>query len=115
MGQFHSDFDLKGCENVYASRSIFLGKKCYIDELKGIDENGKEQTDYHIRMKGVPNTTIKYTAKNLNLTVFELYEKLYEGDKIIFDLTEGGAKANFKINKNGTINTLPFFERIISF
>jgi hypothetical protein len=115
LGQFHSDFDLKGCENVYASRSIFLGKKCYIDELKGIDENGKEQTDYHIRMKGVPNSTIKYTAKNLNLSVFELYEKLYKGDKIKFDLTEGGAKANFKINKNGTINTLPFFERIISF
>lgn len=115
LGQFHSDFDLKGCENVYANRSIFLGKKCYIDELKGINEKGEEKTDYHIRMKGVPNTTIKYTAKNLNLTVFELYEKLYEGDKIMFDLTEGGAKANFKINKNGTINTLPFFERIISF
>jgi len=115
LGQFHSDFDLKGCENVYASRSIFLGKKCYIDELKGIDEKGQEQTDYHIRMKGVPNSTIKYTAKNLNLSVFELYEKLYEGDKIMFDLTEGGSKANFKINKNGTINTLPFFERIISF
>ncbi|MCI4442518.1 MAG: hypothetical protein JHC39_03335, partial [Lentimicrobium sp.] len=115
LGQFHSDFDLKGCENVYANRSIFLGKKCYIDELKGINEKGEEKTDYHIRMKGVPNTTIKYTAKNLNLTVFELYEKLYEGEKIMFDLTEGGAKANFKINKNGTIITLPFFERIISF
>ena len=115
LGQFHSDFDLKGCENVYANRSIFLGKKCYIDELKGIDENGEEQTDYHIRMKGVPNSTIKHTAKNLNINVFQLYEKLYQGDKIMFDLTEGGAKANFKINKNGTINTLPFFERIISF
>ena len=115
LGQFHSDFDLDGCENVYASRSIFLGKKCYIDELKGIDENGKEQTDYHIRMKGVPNSTIKHTAKNLNINVFQLYEKLYQGDKIKFDLTEGGVKANFKINKNGTINTLSFFERIISF
>ena len=115
LGQFHSDFDLKGCENVYANRSIFLGKKCYIDELKGIDENGQEKTDYHIRMKGVPTSTIKYTAKKLNLSVFELYEKLYQGDKIMFDLTEGGTRANFKINKNGTINTLPFFERVISF
>jgi dGTP triphosphohydrolase len=115
LGQFHSDFDLKGCEEVYANRSIFLGKKCYIDELKGIDENGQEQTDYHIRMKGVPNSTIKHTAKNLGITVFELYEKLYDGEAIKFDLTENGAKENFKINKNGTINTLPFFERIISF
>ena len=115
LGQFHSDFDLKGCDKVYANRSIFLGKKCYIDELKGVDEYGKEQTDYHIRMKGVPNSTIKYTAKSIGVSVYELYEKLYKGDAIKFDLTEGGAKANFKVNKNGTINTLPFFERIICF
>jgi len=129
LGQFHSDFELTdykkldeegyeekiSCKGIQARRSIFLGKKCYIDELKGMSESGIIKTDYHIRMKGVPNSTVKYTAKNLNLSVFELYEKLYEGEKIMFDLTEGGAKANFKINKNGTINTLPFFERIISF
>jgi hypothetical protein len=66
-------------------------------------------------MKGVPNSTIKHTAKNMGLTVYQLYEKLYEGDAIKFDLTEGGAKANFKINKNGSINTLAFFERVIKF
>ena len=115
LGQFHSDFDLKGCENVYANRSIFLGKKCYIDELYGTDEKGEQKIDYHIRMKGVPNSTIKHTAKNLGVSVYELYEKLYQGDAIKFDLTEGGAKANFKINKNGTINTLSFFERVIAF
>lgn len=116
LGQFHSDFDLKGCENIYANRSIFLGKKCYIDELYGTDEKtGEQKIDYHIRMKGIPNSTIKNTAKNLGLNVYELYEKLYQGDAIKFDLTEGGAKANFKINKNGTINTLSFFEREICF
>jgi hypothetical protein len=115
LGQFHSDFDLKGCENVYANRSIFLGKKCYIDELYGTDEKGEQKIDYHVRMKGVPNSTIKHTAKNLGVSVYELYEKLYQGDAIKFDLTEGGAKANFKINKNGTINTLSFFERVIAF
>jgi hypothetical protein len=146
LGQFHSDFDLKGCNSydlstmfnksktinsimskndsdfifkytqIYANRSIFLGKKCYIDELYGRDEKtGEQKIDYHIRMKGVPNSTIKHTAKNLNINVFQLYEKLYQGDAIKFDLTEGGVKANFKVNKNGTINTLPFFERIISF
>lgn len=146
LGQFHSDFDLKGCNSydlstmfnkskttnsimskndndfifkytqIYANRSIFLGKKCYIDELYGTDEKtGEQKIDYHIRMKGVPNSTIKHTAKNMGLTVYQLYEKLYEGDAIKFDLTEGGAKANFKINKNGSINTLAFFERVIKF
>jgi hypothetical protein len=116
LGQFHSDFDLKDCENVFANRSIFLGKKCYIDELYGTDEKtGEQKIDYHIRMKGIPNSTIKHTAKKMNIGVFELYEKLYAGESIKFDLTEGGVKANFKINKNGTINTLSFFERIIKF
>lgn len=116
LGQFHSDFDLKGCDNVYASRSIFLGKKCYIDELKGTDEiTGEEKTGYHIRAKGIPNSTIKYTANKMGINVFELYERLYKGDAVKFDLTEGGVKANFKINKNGSINTLSFFERIVKF
>ena len=129
LGQFHSDFELTdykkldeegyeekiSCKGIQARRSIFLGKKCYIDELKGMSESGIIKTDYHIRMKGIPNSTIKHTAKKMNIGVFELYEKLYQGDAIKFDLTEDGAKANFKINKNGTINTLPFFERIISF
>jgi hypothetical protein len=50
MGQFHSDFKsdiLQG--EIKASRSIFLGKKCYIDELKG----DGDAIDYHMRMKGV--------------------------------------------------------------
>ena len=51
----------------------------------------------------------------MGVSVFELYEKLFSGEAIKFDLTENGTRANFKINKNGTINTLPFFERIISF
>ena len=99
MSKNDSDFIFKYTQ-IYANRSIFLGKKCYIDELYGTDEKtGEQKIDYHIRMKGVPNSTIKHTAKNLNINVFQLYEKLYQGDKIMFDLTEGGVKANFKVNK----------------
>jgi hypothetical protein len=35
LGQFHSDFDVEGCNEVVATKSIFLGKKCYIDQLLG--------------------------------------------------------------------------------
>lgn len=115
LGQFHSDFELEGCRDIYASRSIFLGKKCYIDELKGTDNEGNEKTGYHIRMKGIPSSCIKYTAKNMGINVFELYEKLYDGEKISFDLTENGDKANFKTNKNGVIETLDLFVREIKF
>jgi hypothetical protein len=116
MGQFHSDFEIKDCKNIYAKRSIFLGKKCYIDELVGTKDDGSEKIDYHIRMKGIPNRVIKYTAKQMEITVFELYEKLYNGDTITFDLTEGGLNLmNLKIHKNGQVETLRSFKRAIKF
>ena len=116
LGQFHSDFELEGCKNIYANRSIFLGKKCYIDELKGIDENGNEKTGYHIRMKGIPSSCINFTAKKLGYNnEFDLYIDLYNGKQIEFDLTQNGNKANFKFETNGTIKTLEEFKRRIQF
>lgn len=117
LGQFHSDFELGGCKDVYASRSIFLGKKCYIDELKGTDEKtGEEKTGFHIRMKGIPNRCIYYACDKLGYaTPFELYKDLMNGKPIMFDLTNGGTKVNFKMNSNYTVNTLGFFQRVLSF
>lgn len=116
MGQFHSDFDLKGCEDVYASRSLFLGKKSYIDELKGIDEKGNIKTGYHIRMKGIPNSCIEYTTKKEGYeTPFDLYLDLYNGKEISFDLCEGGKKANFEFKKDYSIYTKTEFLRTIKF
>ena len=116
MGQFHSDFDLKGVEEAHASRSIFLGKKSYIDELKGVDSEGKVKTGYHIRMKGIPNSCIEYTSKLLGLNnPFELYEKLMNGEQVSFDLTEGGKKANFEFTKDYKIITKTDFTRNIKF
>ena len=37
-------------------------------------------------MKGIPTQTIINTAKRMNLTLEELYMKLYNGDEITFDL-----------------------------
>ena len=54
MGQFHIDFNMKNAEGeIYATKSIFLGKKCYIDKLQSINKEGKIINDYHYRMKGV--------------------------------------------------------------
>ena len=70
MGQFHTDFSITkydeddnkikyNFKEIYSNSSYFLGKKCYLDELKGVLENGEIITDYHIRMKGMSNDTIK--------------------------------------------------------
>ena len=114
MGQFHTDFDsdiLKG--EILAKRSIFLGKKCYIDELFGCESG--DLIDYHIRLKGVPNVSILHYCKQNNITPYNLYEKLFEGQEIEFDLTCDGLKCNFKFHNNMTISTLEYFDRKISF
>jgi hypothetical protein len=116
LGQFHSDFEIDGCTNILAKRSIFLGKKSYIDELQGVDKNGNTVIDYHIRMKGIPNSVILHTANKLGYNnPFELYEDLYKGKLIEFDLTNDGSKCNFKMNKDYTVKTLDHFIRKIKF
>lgn len=115
FGQFHSDFDLKGATDVVSRRAIFLGKKCYIDELVG-QKDGTEVVGYHIRMKGIPNSCLLYTSKKLGYkTPFDMYEDLYKGIPITFDLTNDHTKPNFKFEKDGTVRTMDIFKRTIKF
>jgi len=110
LGQFHSDFSFDKHDNIYSNKSIFLGKKCYIDELRGTNKEGKEEIMYHMRMKGIPSTCITYTAKKLGLkNEYELYERLYNNEKIQFDLLEGNKKVMFKRNVDKSIETLRNF------
>ena len=114
LGQFHSDFDSDILEgDITAKRSIFLGKKCYIDELIGSESGDK--IDYHIRLKGIPNASILDYAYNNNITPYEIYEKLLNKEEILFDMTCGGKKINFKFHNDMTISTLDEFNRKISF
>lgn len=116
LGQFHSDFSLKGAtKDITATDSIFLGKKSYIDCLEGYDDDGNKVNGYHIRMKGISNDSIMHYCKNNEITPFELYKKLYDGEVINFDLTCGGTKVNFKFNKDYTIEDLQSFNRSVSF
>lgn len=114
LGQFHCDFDMKNHNNIVSTRSIFLGKKIYIDELKGIEnETGKTNIDYHIRLKGIPGSCVNYEArKQFDNNVMKLYESLYDGEKITFDLLEGGKKAKFEY-KQGQYKMMKDFTRTI--
>jgi hypothetical protein len=125
MGQFHSDFEFfdddgnkrKDVQDIKAIHSIFLGKKCYIDKLQGKNKNtGEIEFDYHVRMKGIPEKVIYHTADTiLGCGVLELYERLYNGEEISFDLTMAGKRACFQQNKNMTINTKSIFTRKLKF
>lgn len=117
LGQFHTDFSMSGKYNdIHSRRMIMLGKKSYIDELVGKDEQGNEHIEYHIRMKGIPNSCVEYTTKQLQLkTPYELYQKLYRGDRVSFDLTQGQVKSMFKFNGDYSVKTLTAFDREVRF
>jgi hypothetical protein len=68
LGQFSSDFNLKGSKGeVVATESIFLGKKCYIDRLEATDGS----TGWHARMKSIPS------KKLLEGDIYQTYVDLY--------------------------------------
>ena len=105
LGQFHNDFD--EVENGYAYKSIFVGKKMYVDMLK----NEKDESGIHYRMKGVNLDCVKLYAEENNCEIFDIYNKLYNGEEITFDLLK--AKPCFKMNDNQTVTNLSTFERTI--
>ena len=110
LGQFHSDFpEINGHKEMpQAIESYFLMKKMYIDKLQ--DSTG--DIAYMIRGKGLTQNSIKYKYnEDFNGDVMKLYETLYNGNSITFDLAKG--QPCFDMNKNMTVSTRKKFERCI--
>jgi len=100
---------------IHAIECYFLGKKCYIDKLQGCDIEGNIVHDYHIRMKGVPNSSIKYKSKIEGRNLMDIYKSLYELNKEEFDLCCDGDKIRFEYNTDFTISTKLKFTRELKF
>ena len=106
LGQFHSDFDMKGSKTDPVSVwNVSLGPKCYMDVLEGKDEHNKTIYDTHIRLKGITQAGIdnkikEYDAKDYINGAKKLYTDLSKGnsveftlnpvDKVMFEYVSGG-------------------------
>lgn len=120
LEQFHTDFDLDGAKDeIYATKSIFLGKKSYMDYLESKDENGNTIHGFHIRLKGITKEGLEHTAKQYNNSYIGLYEELAEGKekKIILnpynpDTNENKVLFEFK---EGKVSTKKEFTRVVKF
>lgn len=118
MGQFHSDFtvpsNLKNkCEKDYEPRSIktiIVGRKAYFDKVQ---INSKGDTFEHYRLKGISDSAIKSYCYDNKITIETLYEKLFNGDEIEFDLA--ATKPIFKMLNTLQVQTLSDFKRKVSF
>lgn len=80
LGQFKNDFKMK---DAYTKLHISLGKKMYLDVITNGDD-----TDYHVRMKGIPLKTIQaFCKERYGCEDYEkLYRELLDGAEFEFNL-----------------------------
>jgi hypothetical protein len=120
LEQFHTDFKLKGAvTEIYATKSIFLGKKSYIDCLESTDKDGNTINGYHIRMKGQTEEGLLHASKKYTDSYFGLYKSLADDDAVDillnpFDPDTNNKKVLFEFNK-GKVSTRKPFYRIACF
>lgn len=120
LEQFHTDFDLDGaCSEIYATKSIFLGKKSYIDILESKDKDGNIIKGHHIRLKGITEEGLKDASKKYVNGYEGLYTDLARGKKIeIFlnpiDEDDNKQKVIFEY-KDGKVRTKKLFSRKVKF
>jgi hypothetical protein len=119
LEQFHIDFDLdKAAGEIYATKSIFLGKKSYIDYLESKDEKGNKINGFHYRLKGITKEGLEHAAKKSG-GFFQLYQELADGkEKAIilnpFNTEKNKTKVLFEF-KNGQVSTKKEFIRKVKF
>ena len=120
LEQFHTDFDLDGAASeIYATKSIFLGKKSYLDCLESTDSDGKKITGYHIRLKGITKEGLEHQSKKYDNGYFGLFNDLANGTKINFVLNPFNPDTNenkvlFEFKK-GKVTTRKEFIREVKF
>ena len=101
----------KANSEIYAIGSLFPGKKTYIDILDSTDKDGMAAHSEHFRMKGIPAPCTKYLAEQHNMSVLDLFKKLYDNKTIKFDLTNDGNTFVCRNNKDYTISNVSGFTR----
>jgi hypothetical protein len=120
LEQFHTDFDLDGATTeIYATKSIFLGKKSYLDVLESKNEKGEIIKGFHIRLKGITTEGLLDASKRYKNSYEGLYEDLSEGKEIDFILNpyneeENKYKVLFEYDKLG-VKTKNEFHRVVKF
>ena len=110
LGQFHTDFSsFTGREDVeHAIESIFLMKKMYIDKLLMKDGT----VEFMFRGKGLTTKSILALAReSFNNDLMTLYEDLFKGNTLTFDLTQG--QPCFRMAKDLSVVNIEEFKRKI--
>ena len=87
--------ECKDCENVHGANA---GRK--IEER---EEENETMISYHVRMKGVPSLAIFDKAVKDRQTVEELYMRMYNGEKLPFNVVAGTRVSIRTLKSNNVI------------
>ena len=112
--QLHQDLesDYITKDSIYSDLFIGLGKKCYIDRLRGKDKDGVEVIDMttKIKLKAISNAAILKVCEEKNITPIQLYKKMYRGEEVKFDLLTN--KVRFQYDKTRVYTKSEFYRTI---
>jgi hypothetical protein len=131
LGQFHDDFPQLNGQTVYSVKGLYVGKKAYIDKVM----NMRGDIGCICRLKGVKQEFIEITAssrypqlsqvtysngmfipdsKSEDASIMQLYEDLYNGVEIEFDLCSGTSPC-FDMKHNFSVGTKDTFIQKLKF
>jgi hypothetical protein len=70
LGQFHSDFSVKGCDSkdICSKKAYFIGKKMYLHVLEAKDNKNNTIEWYKMSFKGVTQASLQHLAKDFDET-----------------------------------------------
>jgi hypothetical protein len=107
LGQFHTDFDMKGCENVYSIKHIPIATKTYLDVLQGTNIKGEIVYDTHIRIKGITKAGIEHElsqrSNNKIEAAISLFQDLKNNKKVCFYLNPTEYDISFEFSPSGVM------------
>ena len=104
LGQFHNDFSLNGVKkhkaDIHSVKSIFLGKKSYMDIVKGATDDGEIKYDVHIKLKGITAAGIRHKVLNINESVNgkKCFGKMTNKYLALYELLASGEPVEFTLN-----------------
>lgn len=107
LGQFGLELKYPGCKDIKSTRTIVLGKKAYYHYVEGTNSEGERTAYEYWKMKGINKEAIKEYPD-----ITQLFERLYAGEVIPFDLAYGDGVV-FQIR--GTVVTKEKFIRRVSY
>ncbi len=131
LGQFHSDFSVKGCDSkdIFSKRAYFIGKKMYLHILEAKDKKGNTVEWLKMSFKGITQASLQHLSKEHCETqtrigdqavylrgLERIYQKMIDGEALRALQNPPGEKNElFQYSKGGIgiqTSSKPFYKSI---